>query len=49
MRTGGYRGRGRGRGGRRDRGGRDQPQFQGKKTKFESDDDEGDEAGEKSS
>lgn len=35
---GGHRGRGRGRGGRRDRGGREHTQFQGKKTKFESDD-----------
>lgn len=35
---GGHRGRGRGRGGRRDRGGRDQAKFQGKKTKFDSDD-----------
>ncbi|XP_062853356.1 lupus La protein isoform X2 [Trichomycterus rosablanca] len=43
---GGHRGRGRGRGGRRDRGGRDQPQFQGKKTKFDSDDEEADGADE---
>nr|XP_055069000.1 lupus La protein [Misgurnus anguillicaudatus]XP_055069001.1 lupus La protein [Misgurnus anguillicaudatus] len=35
---GGHRGRGRGRGGRRDRGGREHTQFQGKKTKFDSDD-----------
>ncbi len=40
--AGGHRGRGRGRGGRRDRGGREQTQFKGKKTKFDSDD-EGDE------
>ncbi|XP_016416395.1 lupus La protein-like [Sinocyclocheilus rhinocerous] len=39
---GGHRGRGRGRGGRRDRGGREQTQFKGKKTKFDSDE-EGDE------
>ncbi|XP_026854577.1 lupus La protein isoform X1 [Electrophorus electricus] len=38
--TGGHKGRGRGRGGRRDRGGRDQLRFQGKKTKFDSDDEE---------
>ncbi|XP_007244209.3 lupus La protein [Astyanax mexicanus] len=35
------RGRGRGRGGRRDRGGRDNVHFQGKKTKFDSDDEDG--------
>ncbi|XP_053492458.1 lupus La protein [Ictalurus furcatus] len=39
---GGHRGRGRGRGGRRDRGGREQTQFQGRKTKFDSDDEGGD-------
>ncbi|KAK3557686.1 hypothetical protein QTP70_033731 [Hemibagrus guttatus] len=39
---GGHRGRGRGRGGRRDRGGREHTQFQGKKTKFDSDEEEGD-------
>ncbi|XP_058259603.1 lupus La protein [Hemibagrus wyckioides] len=39
---GGHRGRGRGRGGRRDRGGREQTRFQGKKTKFDSDEEEGD-------
>ncbi|KAF7711895.1 lupus La protein [Silurus meridionalis] len=38
---GGHRGRGRGRGGRRDRGGQEQTRFQGKKTKFDSDE-EGD-------
>ncbi|KTF95601.1 hypothetical protein cypCar_00036635 [Cyprinus carpio] len=40
---GGHRGRGRGRGGRRDRGGREQTQFKGKKTKFESDEEEDEE------
>ncbi|XP_026801457.1 lupus La protein [Pangasianodon hypophthalmus] len=39
---GGHRGRGRGRGGRRDRGGREQTRFQGKKTKFDSDEEGGD-------
>lgn len=34
------RGRGRGRGGRRDRGGRDNLHFQGKKTKFDSDEED---------
>lgn len=45
--AGGHRGRGRGRGGRRDRGGREQTHFQGKKTKFDSDDeaDDGEDAG----
>ncbi|XP_072539057.1 lupus La protein [Salminus brasiliensis] len=38
---GGHRGRGRGRGGRKDRGGRDHVKFQGKKTKFDSDDEDG--------
>ncbi|XP_056605634.1 lupus La protein isoform X2 [Triplophysa dalaica] len=37
-------GRGRGRGGRRDRGGREQAKFQGKKTKFESDEEADEEA-----
>uniref|UniRef100_A0A672PFM2 Uncharacterized protein n=1 Tax=Sinocyclocheilus grahami TaxID=75366 RepID=A0A672PFM2_SINGR len=37
---GGHRGRGRGRGGRRDRGGREQTQFKGKKTKFDSDEEQ---------
>ncbi|KAF5890721.1 lupus La protein, partial [Clarias magur] len=43
---GGHRGRGRGRGGRRDRGGREQTHFQGKKTKFDSDEeaDDGEDA-----
>ncbi|XP_060723426.1 lupus La protein [Tachysurus vachellii] len=41
---GGHRGRGRGRGGRRDRGGREQTRFHGKKTKFDSDEEEGDDA-----
>uniref|UniRef100_A0AAY4E198 LA protein n=1 Tax=Denticeps clupeoides TaxID=299321 RepID=A0AAY4E198_9TELE len=41
VRAGGQRGgRGRGRGGRKDRGGRDHPQYQGKKTKFDSDGEE---------
>ncbi|XP_066521901.1 lupus La protein [Hoplias malabaricus] len=44
---GGHKGRGRGRGSRKDRGGRDQVQFKGKKTKFDSDneDDAGNEGG----
>lgn len=41
---GGHRGRGRGRGGRRDRGGREQAKFQGKKTKFDSDEEADEEA-----